>query len=1075
MSTNKVDRQHKHFNISGILRRKVAYLAMALLVSGSGAWLASPAALGAALQVSQGSVYGTAVPAPNQSVTIESSATGFSRSVTVGSDGQFRITVVPAGTYTATLIQDGQVVATQQGIVVIPGVGTAVNFASQESLKLGSITVTANTITPIDVTTSSTSINISATQVNKMPVNRNVLNVALLAPTVSVNPAFDIPSFGGASSAENAFFVDGLNVTDDRQFLALAQPPFEALNSFQVMTSGIGAAFGNATGGVVNMTTKSGTNDLHAGFDLYWQPPKLRDSSPNVAVYNPTLPGAVGIPNQAFIQNDINQSDLRYNLWASGPVIENHLFYYALVQETNHTQQTFDTPNGVSDHEDDKTPYALLHMNWNINSNNLFSLTYWKTTGTTDGTEYTLAPPGPGELFSTATNGLNGTYKLETGSKAIIGKYTWYLNNNFNLSAMYGYLRFDNGSNSSSPNCPLAFDDTTGVPMHIGCWVNALQIVSPGSTDTRHEWRIDGEWLSGNSAGLLSGHDVTFGYTKSRFGSNGIRQYPGPNQTYTTAQGLPADVTVPGISWEYFPVPGNGIVNGVCYVNGAAPPAGGCPAAPPGSIFVQGRSFYDHGYYFTDNRAWYIEDNWHLAPNFYLQLGVRNQGYTNYNELGQAFVSQSNEWSPRLGFSWNVNGDSTSKLYGSYARYYIPVANNTNIRAAGGELDVYNQTYAVTGWDPATGQPVGQGPQLGPFSIQGSGTVPNPLTVATRNLTPLSQKEIVLGWQKGFGQYTFGMQAEHRWLVDGEDDQCWFLSAPPFKPDIADYAASQGWNVADFLATVAPTTCLVSNPGQDIETYANIDGKTNPDGSLKLEPITIPNSFIGMPTAKRTYDALTLSLTRSFTEDFSGGASFTWSHLFGNEEGYVLTSIAQTDAGITEAFDFPGLEEGAYGNLANDHRYTLKMWGQWQFLPDWRMGFDSTLQSGMPLECLGTYPDGDNIATFYGAFSHYCGGTGGSGGTAADGFPYGSQLIIPGTIGTTPWMFDLNLQLAWTPTYINGLTVRLNWYNVLNRATPIQQSPAYDDGNFNPIPTYLAPIAYQTPTFVELAVQYQFK
>lgn len=1058
---------------SGGSRRKIAFAVAAALFAGSGAFLLAPEATAQAVQVGQGTVYGTAAPAANQTVTITDASIGFTRTVNVGSDGQFRINVVPAGTYTATLSQNGAVIATQKGITVISGVGTPVNFASQQTENLGTISVTANTITPIDVTTSSTSVNVDATQVNKMPVNRDVMNVALLAPTVSRAPQFNVPSFGGSSSAENAFYVDGMNVTDDRKFLVLAQPPFEALNSFQVMTGGISAAYGNSTGGVVNMTTKSGTNDFHAGFDAYWQPPKLRDSSPNVAVYNSQLPGSPQFANQAVIQNDEEQSHLRYNLWASGPLIQDHLFYYVLAQETSDKVKTFNTPTGLGEDTNQKTPYLMTHINWNINPNNLLSLTYWKTNGTEDGTEYHMAPPSPGLLFSDSFANEVGPYTIQNGSKAIIGKYTWYLSNNFNLSALYGYLRFDNGTNTSSPDCPVAWDRTVvGVQKYIGCWVQAVRLVAPGSSDTRHEWRIDGEWFSGDSAGLLTGHDVTFGYTKARFGSNGITHYSGPDQNFVPGEviGVQQALTIPGITWTYRPVAPSGITNGVCYVNGIAPPPGGsCPAAPTGSIYVSGRSFLDQGYFFTDTHAWYIEDNWHLTPDFYLQLGVRNQGYSNYNEVGQAFVTQANEWGPRLGFSWNVNGDSTSKLYGSYARYYIPVANNTNIRAAGGELDVFGPTMAVTGWNPATGAPTGQGQQLGPFTSQGSGGVPDPRTVATRNLTPLSVKEFILGWQKGFGQYSFGIQGEHRWLVDDVDDQCWFMSAPPFKPDIADFARSKGWNVQDFLNTVAPTTCLITNPGQDIETYANVDGATNPDGSLKLEPITIPNSFVNMPTGKRTFDAVTFSLTRSFTANFSGGASFTWSHLFGNTDGYVTTA-GQTDAGITTAFDTPGAMVGSYGNLGNDHRYTLKAWGQWQFLPDWRAGFNTTLQSGMPLTCVGSYPDEDDQS----GSGQYCGGTGGVGSSVADGFPYGSRLIIPGTIGTTPWMFNLDLQLAWTPTYIDGLTVRLNWFNVLNRATPVQQNPTYDSG-FVPLATYQSPLAYQTPTYVELALQYQFK
>lgn len=1054
----------------------VAYLAAGMLLVGGGVFSASTTAF-AAEQQTVGSIYGATQPAPNQTVRVTNTGTGLTRTAKVAGDGTFQIPALPAGSYLVELLQSGQVIATQKDVAVTAGSGTAVNFAQQQATKLSTITVAGNSIAPIDVSSTHTTMNVTATEVNRIPVQKNILSVALLAPTVNANPAFTMPSFGGASSAENAFYVNGFNVTDDLDFLHLAQPPFEALANFQIKTGGIGAAYGNALGGVINMETKAGSNTFHAGFDINWQPRPLQ----NLTGQNTVIRNAQGLPTTLLFQDkSTKQMQLRYNVWASGPIIKNHLFFYGMVQETRASLDTYNavtiptpfsgrgdvTQLGTSESMTQKTPYALGRIDWDINSNNVLTVTGWKTTGTTDGTEYNLIPNSDGLLTSTQRGSTVGHYQLQSGSKALIGKYTWYATSNFNISAMYGYLRFNRGSDSNPSDCPRAFDNRSGVLTQIGCWVGYVSIVSPNASDARHEYRIDAQWLSGSGAGLLSGHDVTFGYDYQGFRSDGIRHYPGP-----TVNG------VPGIEWVYNSVPATGVVNGVCYPGGGPIPGTGvCPGAPgttasgnwPGQYYVSGRQFLDKGSFLTEDRAYYIEDNWHITPRWYLNLGIRNDNFKNYNGQNQVYIDQTNNWGPRLGFSWDVNGNSTLKMFGSYAEYFIPVANNTSVRAAGGEYDVYGQDYVYGSIDPTTGAPVGLGQKLGPSHIQGSGIAPNPLLPAAVNLKPMSQKEIILGFQKAINQnWTYSVRVMRRWLVNGSDDECTFLSIPGYSPDVYAYiqqhygtaVANASLNTGVLAGQYGGTSCIIANPGNDVQTYG-----VNANG--QLIPITISNSFIKMPRAQRTYNAIELQLTRSFSDKWMFSASYTWSHLYGNEEGYVLTPIAQTDAGITEAFDFPALETGAYGNLSNDHRHVFKLFGAYQFAPDWRIGANALIMSGKPLSCLGTYPSSTNFAYFYGSFTHYCG---------ADGVnPNSGTLVQQGTFGTTEWVYYLNLQLAWTPSQVPGMTVYANWYNVLGTNHVTQRAQAYDNGNYVPIPTFMTPTAYQDPMSFEVGLRYRF-
>src|SRR3546814_8414578 len=95
-----------------------------------------------------------------------------------------------------------------------------------------------------------------------MPVERNVSSVALLAPGVAGGSAgFGGISFGGSSVAENAFYINGLNVTDFYNRVGFSEAPFDFYEEFQVKTGGYSVEFGRTTDGVVNAITKSGTNE----------------------------------------------------------------------------------------------------------------------------------------------------------------------------------------------------------------------------------------------------------------------------------------------------------------------------------------------------------------------------------------------------------------------------------------------------------------------------------------------------------------------------------------------------------------------------------------------------------------------------------------------------------------------------------------------------------------------------------------------------------------------------------------------------------------------------------------------
>ncbi|MEG2942661.1 MAG: TonB-dependent receptor, partial [Thermomonas sp.] len=166
-----------------------------------------------------------------------------------------------------------------------------------------------------------------------------------------------------------------------------------------------------------------------------------------------------------------------------------------------------------------------------------------------------------------------------------------------------------------------------------------------------------------------------------------------------------------GINWAYYTVPDTSVATGAY--------AGQPGRTVNGQLVARGAQYARSRFYQTSssayenvNSALYLEDSWNITDNFLAYVGLRWEKFESMNGDGIAWVESDFELAPRLGFSWDVFGDATFKLYGNAGRYYIPVATNSSIRATGSEYQESNWFY-VTGWDNATGLPTGQGAKIG--------------------------------------------------------------------------------------------------------------------------------------------------------------------------------------------------------------------------------------------------------------------------------------------------------------------------------------------------------------------------
>lgn len=979
-------------------------------------------------QSSVGSVFGSA--AANAEVTIESLDTGTKRGISADSTGSFSFPQLAPGRYRVTSS------GVSREVLVKIGTGTQVTLSSDDATKLETLTVIGSSaINPIDVSSVESTSVFTAEQIEQLPVASNITAVALLAPgTVRGDTGFgNLASFGGSSVAENGYYINGFDVTNMRNMLSFADLPFQAIAQQQVKTGGYGAEYGRSLGGVISLLTKSGTNEWRFGGSVEYAPDWGREAGKNVVTRDPNS------NNPLYVYRSDNESNSAvYSAYAGGPIVEDRLFMFALVEGRDSSSDSFGSL--TSQAASNTSPQAMTKLDWFITDNHVLEFTGIYNKGKTGYRTYEYNQPGGGTRFNVGQHeDLIENYEIEYGGKVGIFKYTGYLTDNFTIGAQYGYL--DNLISSRLPanppgsECPWAYNfglTTNVVQQFVGCNPGTIITVNDldadPDEDIRRAFRVDAEWQLGT-------HKLRFGLDKENYDSSHR------GQTYAG-----------GINWAYYTVPVNSIATG---------PFAGQPGrtvngelVPPGAMYARSRLYQtSSSSYENVNSAFYLEDSWQVTDNFLAYVGMRWEKFESKNGEGVAWVESDFELAPRLGFSWDVAGDSSLKVFGNAGRYYIPVATNSSIRATGSESLTFNWFY-VNGWSDADGRPVGQGSQIGPTQVNGSTEPPNPASVASTNLSPMHQDEYILGAQLQLNEaWTVGARAISREVKSGMDDTC---TRQPF----LDWAADQG--LSNFDANSVPG-CYFINPGSDV--ILNVD--TNGDGVLELA--SVPAEYFGLPRYRRTYQALEMFWERS-SEDFQFQGSYTLSRSRGNVEGYVNSTLEQEDPGLTQDFDHFLFMDGSYGPLPNDRTHTLKLFGAYRFSEQWQLGGNLVVQSGRPINCQGYIPL-DNVGVDQGTLNAYAG----SSFYCLNDDGSSRTLRQRGDEGRTPWVWNFDLSVAYVPNWADQrLKIKLDVFNLFDN-DKVTEYNEFRESTRNVIsPNYLNDVNYQTPRSLRFTLRYDF-
>jgi hypothetical protein len=963
-------------------------------------------------QSSEGTLYGQAKA--SSTVTVTSLETGSTRQVQTDASGKFSLPKLQPGRY--SVASGGE----KQEVTVSIGSGTQVMLGGT---TLQQVQVTGSrTRSAIDVASVESNTLFTQEQLQSLPVPRNVNAVALLAPGVVKGDAGlgdgGIPSFGGASVAENGYYINGYDVTNIRNFLSYANLPFDAIAEQQIKTGGYGAEYGRSLGGVISLATKRGTNEWKGGVSMYWEPASLRSKGQNILDKEPE---AAGKGYWMFNAPD-TRSTFSTNVYGGGPIIKDKLFIFGLVEATNNTSNDFKENQSTT--TTSKKPNGLLKLDFTPNDQHRFELTAINNKKEIGIVDYTNAT-----AYSTSHDGAGANSTQTYGGDVTIGKYTGYLTDNLTVSALLGRVNYQQplttGARTAGANCPTVYvlPGTT----YAGCWNEPFPGLPgrdpnapPTDSDTRTSNRFDIDYTLGN-------HTIRAGIDNQKFSSSeaGGSSFSGGQyfRDFTSA----------------------GSVAGV--------------AVPAGTLYTRLRErSATSGVYDVVNKAFYVEDSWKLQKNLLLYGGLRWESFNNMNGDKDSFVKKDNLLAPRVGFSWDMNNDSSLKVYGNAGRYFIPVASNTNIRATRGES--YTESYyTYSGRDPVTAKPLNL-VQIGKTSIISDGGLALPATIADINLSPMSQDEYILGFQKAVAKgWTAGVKYTHRKINNGMDDWC-------DPPSVGAWMKANGYPAFDYHTMAG---CQLVNPGRAVSLM--MDAKD--DGVLV--PVTIPATATGLALYTRTYDAMEFSFEKAFDGKWGLSGSYTYSRSKGTAEGYVNSTIDQEDAGVSQDFDFGTFAQGADGYLPNDRTHAIKLFGTYGVTENFRLGANLNSTSGRPLSRIGFVPSttpGD--ATLY---------------TSASTYYYLNSAGVTvlgsrGSEGRTPWNHTIDVQAAYTMKMgsKNKLTLQADVFNVLNSQQPseLNEINDYSRGTTTVgLPGRLSmnygnPTSFQPPRSVRLTARYEF-
>ena len=280
------------------------------------------------------------LPVRGAKVTVTYQATGAQRSATVDETGHYTIVGLVPGIYKFR-VEAGSNFAPYEkpSVQVLVGSETIVNATLVLGTQTQTVTVTTES-TPIETTRSENAQTVEQLQIDNLPINgRSYINFTLLnsqttrdmSPTIGPAPNSGL-NISGARARGNMVSVDGADAIDNSINAVRSTVSQEAVQEFQMILSNYNPEFGRASGGVVNIVTKNGTNDFHGDVYGYLRNKAFQARNPFSGQVDPS--GVLVPVKQAYTR-------VQTGVTAGGAIKKDKTFYFFSYEYTQREESGF--------------------------------------------------------------------------------------------------------------------------------------------------------------------------------------------------------------------------------------------------------------------------------------------------------------------------------------------------------------------------------------------------------------------------------------------------------------------------------------------------------------------------------------------------------------------------------------------------------------------------------------------------------------------------------------------------------------------------------------------------------------